>query len=64
MIINGPATANYDEDLGTLFLSDWSHIPVSELWDTAKLGAPPALDTGLINGTNTFSGGGKKFEVR
>jgi hypothetical protein len=23
--INGPATANYDVDLGTLTLSDWSH---------------------------------------
>lgn len=73
MIINGPATANYDEDLGNLFLSDWSHIPVSKLWDTAKAGAPPALDTGLVNGTNTFDcststdancfGGGKKFEA-
>lgn len=32
LIINGPATADYDEDLGMLFLSDWSHIPASELW--------------------------------
>ncbi|TVY83578.1 Laccase-2 [Lachnellula suecica] len=73
MIINGPATANYDEDLGALFLSDWSHIPVTQLWDTAKLGAPPMLDNGLINGTNTYNcskstdanciGGGKKFEA-
>ncbi|TVY92286.1 Laccase [Lachnellula willkommii] len=73
MIINGPATADYDEDLGALFLSDWSHTPVSKLWDSAKLGGPPSLDTGLINGTNTFNcsgstdancvGGGKKFEA-
>lgn len=43
------------------------------LWDTAKLGAPPTLETGLINGTNTFDcsdsedtkcvGGGTKFEM-
>jgi hypothetical protein len=25
IIINGPATGNYDEDLGNLFLNDWSH---------------------------------------
>lgn len=25
MIINGPASANYDEDLGMLFLNDWDH---------------------------------------
>ncbi|KAK3938958.1 Cupredoxin [Diplogelasinospora grovesii] len=73
MILNGPATADYDEDLGTLFLQDWSHIEAFTLWNTAKLGAPPTLDTGLINGTNTFDcsgstdsncvGGGKKFET-
>jgi hypothetical protein len=73
LIINGPATADYDEDLGAVFLSDWSHIPVTQLWDTAKLGAPPMLENGLINGTNTFDcsdstdanciGGGKKFET-
>jgi FtsP/CotA-like multicopper oxidase with cupredoxin domain len=25
IIINGPATADYDEDLGMLFLNDWDH---------------------------------------
>jgi hypothetical protein len=25
VVINGPATANYDEDLGMLFLNDWGH---------------------------------------
>lgn len=63
MIINGPATANYDVDLGNLVLNDWSHVPTSELWDAAKLGAPPTLDTGLINGTNTWNGLGKKFQT-
>lgn len=73
MIINGPATADYDEDLGAVFLSDWSHIPVTQLWDAAKQGPPPQLENGLINGTNSFDcsdstdanciGGGKKFET-
>lgn len=55
-ILNGPATANYDEDLGLLFLGDWHHSDVWALWDqTAKFGAPPTLDGGLINGTNTYN---------
>jgi FtsP/CotA-like multicopper oxidase with cupredoxin domain len=49
MIINGPATADYDEDLGAVFLSDWSHVPVFALWDTARQGAPPMLENGLVS---------------
>ncbi|KAK3393518.1 lcc2, laccase [Podospora didyma] len=74
MVLNGPATADYDEDLGSLFLQDWSHVPAFTRWNVAKAGAPPPLDNGLINGTNTFDcstvpddtncvGGGKKFEA-
>ncbi|KAK0625459.1 laccase 2 [Bombardia bombarda] len=73
MILRGPATANYDEDLGSLFLQDWGHVEAFTNWYTARKGAPPALDGGLINGTNTFDcsgstdancvGGGKKFET-
>jgi FtsP/CotA-like multicopper oxidase with cupredoxin domain len=48
MIINGPATADYDEDLGNLFLSDWAHESVFQIWDSARLGAPPALQNGLV----------------
>jgi hypothetical protein len=54
IIINGPATADYDVDLGALFLQDWSHTPVPKLWDAARLGAGPSLENGLINGTNTY----------
>ncbi|KAI9650066.1 Laccase-1 [Ciborinia camelliae] len=63
LIINGPATANYDEDLGAIFLNDWNHSPVQSLWDKAKQGGPPTLTTGLMNGTNTYNGAGKKFET-
>lgn len=39
-----------------LFLGDWHHTDVWELWDqTARQGAPPTLDGGLINGTNTYN---------
>lgn len=63
LIINGPATADYDEDLGILDLTDWGHETASSLWDSARLGAPPTLENTLINGTNTYNGLGKKFET-
>jgi len=73
LIINGPTTADWDEDLGLLFLQDWDHKTAFSMWDAARQGAPPTLVTGLINGTNTWNcsessdpaciGGGKKFEM-
>ncbi|TLD29233.1 hypothetical protein PspLS_04041 [Pyricularia sp. CBS 133598] len=74
MVINGPATANYDIDMGMLFLQDYMHQSAFEGWATsASKGAPPAPENTLINGTNTFDcsgssdpncvGGGKKFEM-
>ncbi|KAK4161874.1 laccase-2 [Cladorrhinum sp. PSN259] len=74
MIFRGPATSDYDVDLGNLFLQDWSHTEIFNRWNRAKLGAPPVLENGLINGTNTWDctrnpgdpkcvGGTKKFEV-
>lgn len=58
LIINGPASANYDVDLGAMFLSDWSHTPIFSRWDSARQGLPPALDNGLINGTNIYNNSG------
>lgn len=58
IIINGPATANYDEDLGSLFLNDWDHQTVDELWPSEEVDGPPTLDTGLINGTNVYNNSG------
>lgn len=76
LIINGPATADYDHDLGMIHLTDWNHAKTTQqVWEgiLANGGGPPSLDTGLINGTNTFDctsindpnciGGGKKFEA-
>lgn len=73
LIINGPATADYDEDVGAIFLQDWAHKSVFEIWDSARQGAPPALENTLMNGTNIYDcsastdancvGGGKKFEL-
>lgn len=75
LILNGPATANYDEDLGAVFLQDWSHTDIFTLWHTARLGSPTGtpLENGLINGMNTYHcpastnykclGNGKKWEA-
>ncbi|KAK7183195.1 hypothetical protein DPSP01_011427 [Paraphaeosphaeria sporulosa] len=63
IVINGPATANYDEDLGMLFLNDWDHQTVDELYISAESSGPPTLDNGLINGTNTYDEGGFRYNV-
>jgi FtsP/CotA-like multicopper oxidase with cupredoxin domain len=53
--INGPATANYDVDMGTLTLGDWSHLVADVEMSSAIQHGPPTLDNGLINGTNTWT---------
>ncbi|KAI3112891.1 CAZyme family AA1 [Penicillium roqueforti] len=68
IVINGPATANYQVDKGSLFLTDWSHPTVDELYLEAQTIGPPTLDTGLINGTNVFGNGtnstGTRFQMK
>ncbi|KAK3317236.1 multicopper oxidase [Cercophora scortea] len=63
IIINGPASANYDQDLGMLFLNDWSHQTVDELFEEAETSGPPTLDNGLINGTNVFGSDGSDSQT-
>ncbi|KAF2794437.1 multicopper oxidase [Melanomma pulvis-pyrius CBS 109.77] len=60
IIINGPATADYDIDLGVLPFSDWFHTPLFTV-NAASLhaGGPPIADNLLINGSMTSSSGGK-----
>lgn len=62
IVINGPATANYDVDLGNLFIQDWSHITASAQWDYVLYVGNPTQTTGLINGTNVWEGAGTYFE--
>ncbi|EOD46054.1 putative multicopper oxidase protein [Neofusicoccum parvum UCRNP2] len=56
--INGPATANYDIDVGHVFLNDWSHETSSSLEIQSELNGPPTLENGLINGTNVYNNSG------
>ncbi|KAI0472684.1 multicopper oxidase [Xylariaceae sp. FL0804] len=63
IIINGPASAAYDEDLGAIALTDWFHQTVDSLYDQASTGTPPTADNGLINGLNVSPYGGSRFNT-
>src|ERR1700761_7829087 len=52
ILIHGPATANYDIDLGVIPLTDWYHTPVFEIL-ASRPAAPPVSQTLLVNGTNS-----------
>ncbi|EKG09557.1 Multicopper oxidase type 1 [Macrophomina phaseolina MS6] len=55
IVIHGPATADYDEDLGTVVLQDWSHTSPFAMWWYARVpSGPPSLSNSLINGKNVF----------
>ena len=62
MIIDGPATANYDFDLGAYPINDWYYTPAFTLGPLIQHGAfprgPPSGDNILINGTNVNTRGG------
>ncbi|KAF2425356.1 hypothetical protein EJ08DRAFT_594437 [Tothia fuscella] len=53
IIIDGPATANYDVDLGVLPLTEWFYEQIFVLlWkDLYGPGAPPASQNVLVNGS-------------
>jgi FtsP/CotA-like multicopper oxidase with cupredoxin domain len=57
MVINGPSTMDYDEDLGTLPVTDFYYKSMYELSFVANgavqpFTGPPVADNGLINGMN------------
>ncbi|KAF1940719.1 laccase precursor [Clathrospora elynae] len=63
VIVNGPATANYDEDLGTMPMSDWYYRTAfqagSIAFQNGQAGlGPPVADNILINGTAKNAAGG------
>ncbi|KAK6438685.1 laccase, multicopper oxidase, benzenediol:oxygen oxidorectuctase [Oleoguttula sp. CCFEE 5521] len=66
MIFEGPATANYDTDLGVYPLTDWYYqtayqINAITLQNLANQGPPPSADNILINGTNKNANGGGSY---
>lgn len=76
IVIHGPATANYDVDVGPVMLKDWFHSNVWEIWrETQRVLAliQPVAENGLIGGLNPYQcdtsdpacvGGAERFEVR
>lgn len=66
MIFNGPASANYDIDLGVYPVTDWYYPTVYQSQYFAVANAqlqkpPPDADNILINGTNQNAAGGGKY---
>lgn len=60
IVIHGPATSNYDLDLGPLPMTDWFHTPFFTVnAEALHAGGPPTADNVLINGSMTSSAGGK-----
>ncbi|KAL2692020.1 hypothetical protein Neosp_002416 [[Neocosmospora] mangrovei] len=63
LIIRGPASANYDEDMGTIMINDWSHRTVHQLLPEVARKGPASMDNVLINGTNVYGRDGEKNQT-
>ena len=63
IVINGPASANYDNDAGIIMLNDWTHETADALYESAQVSGPPTLDNGLINGTNVYGEDGSSEQT-
>jgi FtsP/CotA-like multicopper oxidase with cupredoxin domain len=63
IVINGPATANYDEDLGVLPMTDWFYNQIFTLLYTNLhgTGAPPTANNILVNGSMIDGAGHGKY---
>ncbi|GAB1731450.1 hypothetical protein NU195Hw_g1064t1 [Hortaea werneckii] len=66
MIFDGPASSNYDHDLGPYVISDWYYPTAYQINSLAAInlqsqGPPPPGDTILINGTNKNANGGGQY---
>ncbi|KIW04580.1 hypothetical protein, variant [Verruconis gallopava] len=64
IVIDGPATANYDEDLGTLPLSDWYYSSIYDVLYTVMdvPGPLPPADNVLVNGTMVDGDGNGQYQ--
>lgn len=62
LIIDGPASSQYDEDLGALPLTDWYYTSAFTLNEVAQnQGRPPTPDNLLVNGTHKNAAGGGTY---
>ncbi|KAL7275104.1 hypothetical protein RUND412_001980 [Rhizina undulata] len=73
IVINGPASADYDVDLGPIMITDWYHQSAYSLWYQTQTNPDPNAQNGLINGKNYYDctsstdsnclGNGTRFET-
>ncbi|KAK0940481.1 laccase, multicopper oxidase, benzenediol:oxygen oxidorectuctase [Friedmanniomyces endolithicus] len=66
IVFDGPASANYDEDLGPYILNEWYYQTSYQINAIASVnlgngGPPPNADNMLINGTNKNANGGGSY---
>ncbi|KAM0715961.1 hypothetical protein Q7P37_008475 [Cladosporium fusiforme] len=61
LVVHGPASSNYDHDLGPITFTDWFHETafVNNHKALHSQRGPPVPETGLINGTMKGEHGGK-----
>lgn len=58
IVIHGPATANYDVDVGPVLIQDWFHDNPWDIWvNTQRIVAlnQPKAENGLIQGHNPYN---------
>lgn len=63
IIINGPASANYDTDLGAVMVTEWYHKTAFSTWHYAETVGLPQAQNGLIHGQNVFGSGGSRWNA-
>ncbi|KAJ4347053.1 laccase, multicopper oxidase, benzenediol:oxygen oxidorectuctase [Didymosphaeria variabile] len=68
ILINGPATADYDVDLGTYTVQDWYYLTAYQAAARAQAfsisAPPPSGDNVLVNGTNKKGSSGEYNKVK
>ncbi|KKF96573.1 Laccase [Ceratocystis platani] len=66
LVVNGPATSNYDVDLGPYMITDYYYKTAEEIYSTIIIpspGIPPSADNILFNGTHVNADGGGSYSV-
>lgn len=67
IVINGPASSNYDIDLGTFPITDWYYETAqqanAQALESSQIGGgPPDANNILINGTNNYGSTGGVYQ--
>ena len=66
MVFDGPASSNYDIDLGPYIVNEWYHQTAFQVnaitgQNLQNNNPPPPADNLLVNGTNENANGGGKY---